>query len=144
MSRPKTHINHQGGSRFPALNKEAQFLLHWAERHLRSLSAEHIKGINNVEEDWLSTISDEAFSEVMVRFGDPVVDLFATAGNSKGKSFMSRFFHPEAVATDARTSPWPPGLLYVFPPFTLIPAVIRRGKRCSHPAVLAPRWMRRH
>lgn len=50
----KAHINKQEGSRSLGLHKEFLKLFSWAEKHILSIRAEHIKVVDNVEADWLS------------------------------------------------------------------------------------------
>lgn len=50
----KAHINRQGGTKSKSLMLKARRLGLWAERHLGSLTAEHIFRVFNVQVDWLS------------------------------------------------------------------------------------------
>lgn len=129
----KSHINKQGGSKSSALHREARKLFLWAERHLRSVRTEHVRGLDNVQVDWLSrsrvdpgewSLRTEIFNEIVQRFGKPVVDLFASHLNCQIQRFFSQYIHPRAEAMDALTSPWPLGLLYAFPPIPLIPRLL--------------------
>ncbi|XP_013907147.1 PREDICTED: uncharacterized protein LOC106537516 [Thamnophis sirtalis] len=88
----KAHINRQGGTRSKALMLEAEALGRWAERHLASLSADHISGVSNREADWLSRqridhsewrLHPDLFQQIVRRFGKPQVDLFATHSNTQ-------------------------------------------------------------
>lgn len=47
-------LKHQGGTRSCALLGLTQELLEWAEQRIPSISAVHIKGVCNVEADYLS------------------------------------------------------------------------------------------
>lgn len=50
----KAHIIKQGGSKSSALHKKARRLFLWAEHQLWSVRAEHIRGLDNIQADWLS------------------------------------------------------------------------------------------
>lgn len=129
----KAHINRQGGTSSKSLMLEARRLGCWAERHLLSISVEHIAGVDNVRAYWLScTKMDNAerqllldiFQVIVELFGQPKIDLFATSLNTQLPHFYSRFPLQAAEAVDALHCPWPQGLLYAFPPLPLIPRVI--------------------
>lgn len=53
----KAHLNKQGGSRSFSLHKEALILFAWVEKTVCSLRAEHIRGLENTQADWLSRTS---------------------------------------------------------------------------------------
>ncbi|XP_070613470.1 uncharacterized protein [Erythrolamprus reginae] len=149
----RAHVNHQGGTRSDRLMQEAHKLMSWAERHLASIRAEHISGIENTQADWLSrttidpgewTLNPEAFQLIVQRYGVPVADLFATQHNRQLPRFFSRFPTPEAEQVNALLSPWPKGLLYAFPPVCLLHRVV--AKIISEEAdilLVAPYWPRR-
>lgn len=149
----KAFINRQGGTRSKALSREASLLFAWAEDNLLSITAEHLAGLENEEADWLSRqrltesewqLNPAVFQEIVTRFGPPVVDLFASSANTQLRRFYSRGRQEGAEAVDALQSPWPPGLLYAFPPVALIQRVINRVRALAAEVVLvAPRWPRR-
>ena len=76
--------------------------------------------------------------ELWEAFGEAEVDLFASAETSH----CGRWF---SLEDDALAQQWPVGrLLYAFPPFSLLPALIRRIELGNHEVVVvAPRWVRR-
>lgn len=85
--------------------------------------------------DWLSQASVDyaerclhlsLFQLLADRFGLPMVDLFASQNKHQILRFFTRFPTLTAEAVDALHSPWPPRLLYAFPPLQLIPRVIRK------------------
>ncbi len=68
------------------------------------------------------------------------IDLFADVNNKKLESFVSNFYHPDAVATDAFSIPWV-GVCFICPPVALLMAVIRRIKHSRCEGVLVfPNW----
>ncbi|XP_058021197.1 S1 RNA-binding domain-containing protein 1 isoform X2 [Ahaetulla prasina] len=149
----KAHVNRQGGTRSKSLMKEARILFLWVERNLLSLTAEHISGVSNVQADWLSRqVIDQAewrlhpdlFNDLSRRFGTPLVDMFATRQNTQLPRFFSRFPDPLAEGVDALRSPWPEGLLYAFPPLSIIPRVVRWIlEEQAEVILIAPHWPRR-
>ncbi|XP_060548605.1 uncharacterized protein LOC132712109 [Pantherophis guttatus] len=149
----KAHVNHQGGTRSLSLMSEVLRLGLWSEIHLASLRAEHISGVTNLQADWLSRqrldhaewrLNPRLFHQITTRFGMPVLDLFATLDNAQLPRFISRFPSAQAEAVDALRSPWPPGLLYAFPPVSLLPRVIRKLLMEQAEIILvAPHWPRR-
>ncbi|KAJ7990560.1 hypothetical protein DPEC_G00301660 [Dallia pectoralis] len=74
------YINRQGGVRSPVLHEAATRLWLWAHRHLRSLSAVHVPGRQNVGADLMSRggprdddwrLNPEIVSLIWERFGRP-------------------------------------------------------------------------
>lgn len=130
----RAHINHQGVSKSLRLHKEAWRFLCWAELHLASLRAEHIKGVSNIQGDWLSreTIDPVDWSlKVGVSadhrlFWTPLDGPFPTHLNSQVPRFFSRYLHYGTEATNALISKWPQGLLYAFPPIPILQNVLRK------------------
>lgn len=95
----KAHVNKQGGTRSSRLHGEALLLFAWTENHLESIRAEHVRGLDNIQVDWLSreTISlgewalhIDVFSLLTEHFGVLDVDLFATHRNRKVPRFFCR------------------------------------------------------
>ncbi|XP_058020134.1 uncharacterized protein LOC131188700 isoform X1 [Ahaetulla prasina] len=149
----KAHINRQGGTRSRGLMAEADRLCRWAERNVISIRAEHIAGIDNVRADWLSRapldpaewrLDPELFKEIVRRFGQPVIDLFASPANHQLPRYFSRSPAPGAEGVNALRLPWPRGLLYAFPPMAILPRVIGRILQTRAQVILvAPYWPRR-
>lgn len=114
---------------------EAMELGAWAERHLLSLQAEHIAGSTNLQADWPNrTDIDPAegqlhldlFHQIVLHFGQPKMDLFATLNNTQVPRFLSRYWSPMAEGINTLRCKWPQGFLYAFPPIPLIPRVIQK------------------
>jgi hypothetical protein len=75
----------------------------------------------------------------------PVVDVFATCSNAKVPRFWSRFLDPRAEAVNAFDQSWNPtrvgGLLYINPPFAMLPRTIAKIIRDKAQALLiVPEW----
>lgn len=74
-------------------------------------------------------------------YGRPQIDLFASHENYKLPTFCSRFFHPQAWATDALAIPWDILLSYAFSPFNLILTTLLKFSRSKGMMFLvAPCW----
>ncbi|XP_061488955.1 uncharacterized protein LOC133387687 [Rhineura floridana] len=116
----KSHLNRQGGTRSRPLQDLASLIFVWAEQHLQSLKAEHLRGIWNVIADWLSRqqvfpgewkLHPDIFHRLQCRFGAFSVDLFASSHNCQLPRYFARYLDSTAEAVDALTTPWPDGLL---------------------------------
>ena len=113
----------------PLYSHTAQLLL-WADSHNISLVPCHIPGKLNVIADRLSrchqvlnsvwTLSLPVLHQVWYLWGQPRVDFFATADNTRLPTFVSPLSDPRAWQMDAWTGLW----IYLFPPFLLLPEVL--------------------
>ena len=101
----------------------------WASQNNISLSAVHIRGIDNVDADTASRsfnddtewmIDPHVFRQLCELFTRPCIDLFATRINAQLPSYFSWRPDPMAKATNAFTCRWDYHLHYAFPPFSVI------------------------
>lgn len=131
----KAFINRQGGTRSKGLMKEASQLFQWEEFRLLSIKAEHLPGIANTEADWLSrrslddgewSLHPRVFNLITRVLGRPEVDLFASPDKAQVPVFLSQTPNPQVLGVNTLFYPWPPVLLYAFPPFPLIQAVFQQ------------------
>ncbi|XP_061442163.1 uncharacterized protein LOC133365007 [Rhineura floridana] len=115
----KSHLNRQGGTRSRPLQSLASIIFDWAEQHLQSLKAEHLRGIWNFTADWLSRqqvfpgewkLHPTVFHLLQRRFGPFSVDLFASSRNCQLPRYFARYLDTTAEAVDALSLPWPEGL----------------------------------
>lgn len=106
-------MNHLWGAHFHHLMGEAERLGLWSERHLRSIRATHVSSSANVQADLLSrTTVDQGkwhllpsiFREIIIWYGTPAVNLFASSVNNQASRFFSRFPSPGAEGVDALRS----------------------------------------
>ncbi|XP_061480325.1 uncharacterized protein LOC133383498 isoform X1 [Rhineura floridana] len=149
----KSHLNRQGGTRSRPLQDLASLIFVWAEQHLQSLKAEHLRGILNVTADWLSRqqvfpgewkLHPAIFHRLQCRFGALSVDLFASSHNCQLPRYFARYLDSTAEAVDALTTPWPDGLLYAFPPIPLLAKTLRKARiERAQLVLVAPFWPRR-
>ena len=69
------------------------------------------------------------------------VDMFASRLNAKLKKYVSFFPDHDAYAIDAFSMTWRNYLLYMFPPFSLIPRILQKIQADQAEVVLvAPVW----
>ena len=147
------YLRNQGGNRSAVLNRTAQDLLRWAERHSISLLPQFIMGRNKVLADSLSrphqilgsewTLKLSVFQQLRRKW--PVsIDLFATSLNHRCLPYFSPFRDPNALGTDALQT-WDGWQAYAFPPFALIPAILRKLRSSSGVllTIIAPYWPQR-
>lgn len=85
--RTMAYINKKGGVQYPQLNESAKKIWNWCEERDLWVFALYISSKDNVDADFESrrlepeteyTLSDKAFREIIKRFGQPDIDLFAT------------------------------------------------------------------
>jgi len=142
------YINGQGGPHKP-LNKLAK-LIFWAVKQCRAtLKALHIPGELNTRADELSRLNPitewalhpEAFQHLEDLWGPHTIDRFATNHNHCLPRYNSRFYHPQAEATDAMTQDWSQENNYINPPFRMLPQIIKKvlQEECQA-TIIAPLW----
>ena len=148
------YLKNQGGTRSAVLNRTAQELLRWTELHSVTLLPQFIMGRNNVLADSLSrpnqilgsewTLKMPVFHQLRQRW--PVaIDLFATSLNHRCIPYFSPFHDPNSIRTDAFLQQWNGWQAYAFPPYALIPAVLKKLRSSSGVlmTIIAPYWPER-
>ena len=149
-----TYINKCSGPRSPSLHKLCQDLLLWCHHRHIVLKAVHIKGVENVQSDYLSrkgsiintewSIHPSIITMIKSLWMDaPQIDLFATKDNKKFPLYVSPMPDPAAMATDALSVNWDNFVAYAYPPQAIIPQVLNKIRR--HQCVIylvAPNWPR--
>ena len=148
------YLRNQGGTHSSLLNSVAQRILRWAESLPVVLSPQFIMGKHNVLADALSrpnqiqgsewTLKLEVFQELRKRW--PVsIDLFATSLNHRCSLYFSPFHDRNALGTDALLQNWNGWQAYAFPPWSLIPAVLKKLRSSSGVllTIIAPYWPQR-
>ena len=110
-------------------------IFEWANMRNITISAEHIKGCENVVADQESRVQNFdsewkldplVFRKVCHLFFLPDCDLFATRINTQLPRFVSWKPDPDALHTNAFTLSWSEGLNYAFPPFSIIGRVLKK------------------
>ena len=99
------------------------------------LSALYVPGILNKFADLLSRLKLEStewmlnpriFKQIVNVYRMPALDMFASVLNHQVPKYFSWTLDPEAVGMDAFSVNWNKGLLYMFPPFSLIQKCLRK------------------
>ena len=148
------YLRNQGGTHSLLLNSIAQRILRWAESLPVLQSPQFIMGRHNVLADSLSrpnqvqgsewTLKLEVFQELRKRW--PVsIDLFATSLNHRCSLYFSPFHDRSALGTDALLKNWYGWQAYAFPPWSFIPAVLKKLRSSSGVllTIIAPYWPQR-
>ena len=129
------YINHLGGTRSLELNSIAVKMWAWCLERNMFLSALYVPGILNKIADLLSRLKLEStewmlnpriFKQIANVYRMPVLDMFASALNHQVPKYFSWTLDPQAVGMDAFSVHWNKGLLYMFPPFSLIQKCLRK------------------
>lgn len=144
------YINRMGGTQYDHLNAITREIWLWCEERNITIVASYIASKENIEADAESRVLEPetefelaayAFREIVQRFGQPEVDLFASRSNKKCRRFVSWKRDPESEAVDAFTIPWAHIYFYAFPPFNLILRCLRKIKRDGAEGILVvPDW----
>ena len=73
------------------------------------------------------------------------IDLFATSLNNQCCPYFSPFHDPNALGADALLQSWDGRQAYAFPPWSLIPAVLKKLRSSSGVllTIIAPFWPQR-
>ena len=132
------YIKNEGGTRSHTLMQMTIRLLKWCDSKAITLVPVHLPGVRNIQADSLSrvgqtlttegTMAMESLRPVFAKWGEPQIDMFATFANRRLVKFVSPYPDPRAEWTDAMSMPWDKerGLLYVFPPFMMVPQVLQK------------------
>lgn len=127
-------IDRCGSTKISLLSIVAQ-IFEWANMRNIIISAEHIKGCDNVVADHESRVRNFdsewkldplVFRKICRLFFLPASDLFATRINTQLSRFVSWKPDPDAYHTNAFTLSWTEGLNYAFPPFSIIGRVLKK------------------
>ncbi|XP_045927397.1 uncharacterized protein LOC123984519 [Micropterus dolomieu] len=110
-------------------------LLYMTHHRFCSLRAVHVPGPLNSAADIMSRggphpgewrLHPQVVEEIWHRFGRAEADLFACGESAHCHLFFSLKSDNPPLGWDALAHPWPRGLLYAFPPFTLLQPLLRR------------------
>ncbi|CAL8112964.1 unnamed protein product [Orchesella dallaii] len=144
------YINKFGGCRSDKLHSVAKNIWTWCEKRDIELSANYISSTDNFVADKLSREGDynsewelnsKYYDRICSKFGTPYIDLFATFRNTKCETYYSWLPDRGCVGVDAFTITWKGNLLYAFPPFALIPKVLRKIRdEKATVVVVVPNW----
>ena len=144
-------IKNQGGTHSRVLFSLTAEIFRWVDSNQVIISARHIPGHLNVVADRLSraqqilpgewSLCHQVTNRVWKLWGQPHLDLFATAENAKLPLYVSPLPDPGSWATDALSFSWKQMWVYAFPPVPLIHRLLQ--KMCQEPCemiLIAPAW----
>lgn len=130
-----SYLNRFGSVQFPHLSALAREIWQWCEERNIVLFSSYIASAENVHADRESrrtdtdtewSLSNDAFAIIDRKFGPFEVDLFASMLNRKCTLYVSWIPDPDSWVVDAFTLSWSGLKFYAFPPFILIPRVLRK------------------
>lgn len=144
------YINKMGGKSSDC-NAIARKLWLWAYDRNLVISATFLPGALNVVADYESRrdhdntewmLDRDVFSDLVHRWSEPEVDLFASRLNNQLKTYISWRPDPGATAVDAFSVPWSKyRLVYIFPPFCLLLKALNKLARDKCTAIIVvPYW----
>ncbi|CAJ0917035.1 unnamed protein product, partial [Ranitomeya imitator] len=88
-----------GGTKYASLKEVAARIFFWAEKNLLSVTAVHLRGLDNTQADFLSrkdvhpgewSLDQAVFQSLTEKWGTPEVDLFANRQNAKRQGTGNR------------------------------------------------------
>ena len=127
-------INRCGSTKL-SLNSVIEDIFAWAESRRITLSAQYVKGLDNVVADSASRLRNldgewmlkpSIFRSLCRAFYMPEIDLFASRLNSQLPKYVSWKPDPSAFNTKAFAIDWADKNLYAFPPFRIIGRLLKK------------------
>ena len=144
------YVEKKGGTKCRDLTAKAIEIWEWALKRNNHLNTQHVPGKLNIRADTLSRwrdpsdykLSTHLYNKLHGTWGPFSIDLFARKWNAQTKRFYSWKTHPEAEGTDAMTQRWPERGAYAFPPYCLIPKILReiQYQELEEIVLIAPIW----
>ena len=146
------YIRRQGGTHSLSLFQETFALFQWLEDFRVVLLPRFVPGHLNVVADSLSrrdqvvdaewSLLDTVCSALWDLWGAPWIDLFASSLNNKLPVYCSPLMNDGAWAVDAMLQDWQGWEMYCFPPFRLLPEVLRKFSLSPNArmTLIAPWW----
>lgn len=129
------YINRFGSIQYSHLSSISRQIWQWCEERNIFVFASYISSLENyvadaesriAEPDTEWTLSQRAFQRIDRVYGPFNIDLFASLLNTKCSTYVSWFPDPSSFAVDAFTLSWKELNFYAFPPFILLPRVLRK------------------
>jgi hypothetical protein len=145
-------INHMGTSKSDLRNALSNYMWLWCRTRHIWLTAVHIHGVENVEADHQSRITNtsaewlltkQIFYDAISRLGlTPDTDLLASRINYQIEPYVSFHSDPGAIAVNAFHMPRKSYQPYIFPPFCHISRILQKvqEEQCTVVEVI-PRWL---
>lgn len=145
-----SYINRMGGIKFENLNFLAKSIWTWCEKRNIWIYASYISSKENTVADHESrrleteieySLSHKAFKQICSTFGNPEIDIFASRINAKCAKYISWKPDPGSITVDAFTIKWDNLFFFAFPPFALIPKVLKKITNDNAKGILVvPHW----
>ena len=145
------YVKNQGGTHSLPCNAVARKIWDFCRERNISLTVSHIPGVKNdiadaesrkfnSDTEWM--LNPKYFDVIESEFGTPCIDMFASRLNHLLPTYVA--FRPDgdALAIDAFSIDWSVyKLAYCFPPFSLIPRVLRKANSDMATCLLIyPHW----
>jgi hypothetical protein len=155
------YISKQGGTVSKELYLLARQLLLWCRDNQVQVLCRHIPGKLNKRADELSRagvgenileqvwstewkLNRQVLQQVWLTLGKPLIDLFATHENHVLPLYFSPVVDLHSLGTDVLFHDWDGLDVYTFPPWNLLPQVVRKLERSTcRMQLVALRWPRR-
>ena len=146
-----SYINRQGGSHNMSLNDISVDIWSLCSQYDIHISAAHIPGKHNVLADLASRefhdaaewmLSPKVFQNIIRKWGEPDIDLFASRLNHQVPTYASWKPDPESSVIDAMQITWGNKFVYIFPPFSMIWPVLSKLERdrVERAILIIPWW----
>lgn len=143
------YLNKMGGIKHRDLNNITKETWEWCRSRQIWIFAEYVaskenpadKGsrITNPDTEW--ELANFAFRELIQKFGNPTIDLFASRTNRKCDRYCSWDRDPEALSINSLTINWKGEFWYAFPPFSLIARLLKKVREEGSTGILVvPYW----
>ena len=144
------YVNNMGGTKSTKCDKIARSIWNLCINLNTWIICSHIAGTENAADgpsrrfndrhEW--TLDPKVFDQIVLLWGLPKIDLFASRINRKCELFCSWKPDPEAKHVDAFALNWTMySYVYIFPPFSLLPRILRKIMTEQIDAiVIAPLW----
>ena len=141
------YLRKEGGTHSPSLSRLAEQILETCDLLEVDLRPVHLPGMRNVRADALSrrgavlpgewSLHPAVLQPIFREWGQPLVDMFATASNKQTPIFVSPYPDQSAWKVDALSFPWNDlGLVYAFPPSPILPLLLHHIRRSRHTTVI--------
>ena len=141
------YLRKEGGTHSPSLSQLAEQILETCDLLDVDLKPVHLPGMRNVRADALSrrgvvlpgewSLHPSLLQPIFAEWGQPLVDMFATAQNRQTPIFVSPYPDQAAWRVDALSFPWLDlGLVYAFPPSPILALVLHHIRRSRNTSVI--------
>ena len=144
------YINNVGGIKIETCNNIACRIWNFCIENKLWVLATHIPGKNNIETDQKSRILQDAtewklhsklFQKIVIKFGKPDIDLFASRINRQLKRYVSWHPEPEGMVVNGLPLTWNNNYFYMFPPFSHVGRVLAKVNRDkTETVIVVPDW----